>query len=269
MKLRRSTTALAVGAGLALCAGIVLAQQFGRQDRPGRLGPPAGRPGTPGPEPELLFASDAVEVEVTDTDQGADVAISTHDAGLVEKLQQRAEATVKRLRQLAKAGAAGPRRARPLPGGAGQLARFLRKGDVHIEARNTDDGVILSFTTPDKRIAQRLQNGIRRWVTYGRLRVEMRRRGAQMREALSLLASDDVRVEVKQTDEGITVNVTSDKPEVVKQIKEKLAGYYSAQKEFAGGMQERTDRDVAPRPEGRVPQDRSRRSRSPARTGSL
>lgn len=248
MKLRRYGTVFLVGVGLAVCAGLAIAQPPAREGRPGARAAPPGRAGAGRPGLELLFALEDVEVEVTATDDGVEVAIATDKPELVQRLQTRAEGGVKRLHQFVAAIREGRPPEGPPPVRSGLILRLLHSGDIDISATKTDSGVVLSFTSEKPRVVQRLQQTVQEWVSQSRGRREElaqpARRWAQTREALDLLASDKVQVRIRETKKGIAVHISSDDPKVAERIKEKMPAYYEGQKEMAKRMLQRGQRPL-------------------------
>ncbi len=252
MKLTSYKTGLLVCVAVAVCAGLAVAQQGGwpgrRTFRGPEAGPPAGRQMMRGPTErarpglETLLTAEDMDVQVVKTDAGVELTITTTKPDLVPRLQRVAQTGVERLERF---GAAGPEAGLPqgdLPVRSGRILSLVWSGDLIISARDIDDGVVVSFTSDNADVVTRIHEHVPQWVSETAERQEGGARGArrmaQSREALTLLASDKVKLEVKETDKGITINVTSDDPEVAKQIREKLPAYYEGQKDLAGRAQQ-------------------------------
>lgn len=249
---------------LIACAGLVLAQAPDWRAPAAEGAPAAGgaRPGRPGRGAErvpagvgpmlmLMLVQGAGQAGVTNADAGVDLKLTVDDPQEVAVLQWRVEravanleSMVERLAQRAQEGAPAGRQARGLLG-------LLAGGDAAISSKNIEDGVVVSFTSDKPEVVQALQQNMPQWVAQAQERGDQARqlqqRARAMREALALLADDKVAVEVEETEQGITVNVTSEDPELAKQIKEKLADYFRNRKEFAQGVGE-----LPARPRGRA-----------------
>ena len=126
------------------------------------------------------------------------------------------------------------------------LNGLMAAGDVDISLINADNGVVIRFTSEKPEVVQTLQQEMPQWVgraqEAGAQVRQLGERARRRREAMELLASDQVALEVKETENGITVNVTSEDPEVIKQIKERLVEYFKNQKELARRAEERANR---------------------------
>ncbi len=246
MENRSLRATLAVGLGLALCAGLVLAQapdwggggQGGGGARRGGWGGGGGGRGR-GPRPGLaMLIGQEVEAKVTNTDDGVDVAVTPKDTAQIEAVQERIEGGVIGLERMAERMRenAGTRAARM---GQNSVMGLLAAGDVELASRRTEDGAIISFTSEKPDVTQTLQENMTQWVADAQAQGAQRggpgggARWAQTREALGVLAKDEVKIEVEQVDDGIVVKITSEDEETVKAIKEKLTEYYKGQQETA------------------------------------
>lgn len=240
MKGKWTSSALAVGLGLVLCAGLALGQapdwQRGRGPRAGRGGPAAQPPRWQAGLGILLGIEDT-EVKVTNTDDGVTLAIKATDPDALEAVRGETQGGVSALRTIAER--AGERFAQgPPPGpGPGGLLRMLAAGDVDVAYEETDEGAVVKFTSDKPEVVQALQQRMPQWVAQaqerGQLMAQMRERMEDAREALALIANEGVTIKVEETEDGITVKVTSEDPDLVAQIKEKLSAYYEGQKELA------------------------------------
>nr|MCK4375399.1 flagellar hook-length control protein FliK [Candidatus Brocadiia bacterium] len=241
MRLRSRMTALLAGIGLVACAGLVLAQApdwgggaggggggFGGRQRQGQR----WRPGL-----ALLVAGEGVEVQVANTDNGVDLTLSAEGAEAVEELQNRVQGGVMRLAQTAERAREqmGPQE-RPA-GRRRDIFRLLIDGDLEIGAKKTENGMVVSLTSDNPEVVQALQEDMPQRVAAARAAGQQlgdaQARWQRTRQAFAVLANDEVKLEVKETEDGISVLITSENPQVVKQIQATLADYFRGQKESA------------------------------------
>jgi len=226
MRSKLLLAALLVGIGVIVSAGLVAAQQgrgrgpAGGQGRGPVAGPRLARPGLTLPR---LLTSPTANVEVVNTDNGVDVRLTAEEKLYFPRMQQIARAWVE---QVNRYRSAEERPAAPPPAGSGAVLGLIASGKVKLTAENLDNGVVLRFTTEDAELVKEIQQRVGTWVTQTRS-------AAQIQQALAVLANDKVKLEVKKTDKGITVLVTSDDPELIEQIQTKLAPYFQGQKEYA------------------------------------
>ena len=223
---------LMVGLALAVCTGLALAQGPGG---PGKGGRGRGPGSQGGPGLMMLFGSSEAQSEITNVGAGVEVKITVDDPKKLGPLQEQVARSIVRLQDIAERER--PLTDRPDLGREGGLAGLIMSGAVDVSSRQAENGMVLTFTSDKPEVVQRLQQEMPEYVAQARARIEqfaqMQKRAQQMREALRLLADDAVKIDVKETDNGLVVNVTSTDPEVAKQIKEKLVEYFQNQKEFA------------------------------------
>jgi hypothetical protein len=239
MKTERWLMAVAAGLVLLAASGYALAQ-------PAPEGPPGGPPrralaarrGPPRQGLGFLRWGREVDVEVIETDDGVVLKITPKDPEKLEQSQDRlARATEAVNDRLAAArerlGEDGP----PAPPEARGLFPLLLRGSVELASQETDEGVTITLRSEDAEIVERLHERVPEMVERAgeiRERAERRReRRGSTREALALLAEEEVAVTVEETDDGITVAVSSEDPEVAEQIRERLPAYFEGQKGFA------------------------------------
>ena len=224
MRYRPYVMALVAGVGLAMCAGLLLAQAPDQGGAP--AAPPVRERRGPAAAPMLamLLAGENINSQVANTDTGVDLTITTDRPEAVAALQERIQGAVMAIQQV----------------------EGLRRGpwaDVEVSSRKVETGAVVSFTSDRPEVVQRLQQGMPQQVANARAQAQQWGAGAARwqatRDALTVLAREDVKVEVKETDSGITVTITSADPETVKQIKEKLSAYYKGQQEQARTMPQR------------------------------
>jgi uncharacterized alkaline shock family protein YloU len=225
----KHTSALLVGLGLVICTGLVLAQapDQGPAAAAGRRGPGGGMGWQPmGGFSTLLGGGEGTTTKLANTAKGVDVTLTAAKAEDVGKLQDSVQQDVMNLQQMRERMAQQAGNAPRAPqGGRGGMA-LLFSEDVNVTTKKIDNGVVISLTSDKPEVVQQLQQSIPQMV-------EMRTRMEQARQAAALLANPDVKMEVKQTDSGITVTYTSTNPDLAKQIQEKLPAYLEQQKEFA------------------------------------
>jgi hypothetical protein len=238
--MRRTTVrVLALGVGAALCAGIAAAQTprggpaaAGWSPSPGRgrvvaLAQPRGGL-------EFLLAADDARIEVENTDRGVDLVVTTVPER-VQRLQARLEGSAMVINSIGDrpvAGAGGRRLAR----GRGWIGLVIA-GQLHMAVRKADDGAVVSLTSDVQEVVDRLQQEMPGWVEAAEGRADVRRRRvrrtAVARQALRLIASGGVRVDVRKTEQGVTVAVTADRPELVERIQQRIPEGVEALKGFA------------------------------------
>jgi hypothetical protein len=108
---------------------------------------------------------------------------------------------------------------------------------VNLSTKEVDNGIVVSFSSEDADTVKALQEQMPQWVAVARQQGQLQvQRRQQMQAARELLANEAVKIEVEQTDNGILVKVTSDDPELAKQVKESLPAYFEAQAEMARRM---------------------------------
>jgi len=236
MRHRPYIVALLAGVGLIVCAGLVLAQA------PDWAAGPQGRPERQwqrGPGLFMLLFREDVTCEVTNTDKGVDLKVTSQKPDGVAALQEDVQTVVMNLQ-----GLADQPREPGAEGGRGRPGRdimaLLAAGDAEISCKKVENGVVVSFTSDKPEVVQRLQQEMPQRVADAREQAQQFRQGFERwqraREALAVLANEQVKVEVEETAKGISVTVTSENPETVKQIKEKLTAYYQEQQELARNM---------------------------------
>jgi hypothetical protein len=221
MRYRPYVIALVAGVGLAMCAGLVLAQAPDQGGAP--AAPPVRERRGPGAAPILamLLAGENISSEVANTDKGVDLTITTDRPEAVAALQERIQGVVMAIQQT-------------------EGARRGPWADVEVSSRKVEKGAVVSFTSDRPEVVQRLQQGMPQQVANARAQAQQgMARWQATREALTVLAREDVKVEVTETDSGVTITITSADPETVKQIKEKLSPYYKGQQEQARAMLQR------------------------------
>ena len=254
MKLKSYGLALMAVVGIGACAGMALAQAL--DPGPARGGPPGAAQGMrllglarAAMEPLVLFGGEDAKTQVANTDKGVDITVTAAKPEDVAKLQEAVQSSVTRVQQAVQAaeavrGRMGEQGARPRA--RRDLRALLASGQATIDAKKTDNGMIVSLSSDKPEVVQMIQQDAPKWVAEERTReqrmAELRGRAEKAREAMALLGQDDVKLEVTQADNGITVQVTSANPDVAKQIKENLPAYFEAQKELgknAGQLQRR------------------------------
>jgi hypothetical protein len=243
MKRNRLAMAGMVVVALAAAAGLALAQAPDWGPPPGggpAGGPPQGR-GARGPQAArapalaMLVGGENVQTEISNTDNGVDLTVISTDKERVGDLQARAQAGVTRMEQAAERMGGRFQQAAP---NAARLRRdpmlLLATGAAKVSVKETDDGVVISFTSDDPETVRILQEQMPQWVADARQRGQAQAdRMRQMQAARALLANEAVKIEVEETENGIVVKVTSDDPELAKQVKENLPAYFEAQAEMA------------------------------------
>jgi len=244
------TKGLLVGAlALTLCVGLADAQQrgqdrprgpagYGRPTGPGPMGPGMMGPGMMGPGMDrqrggglAWLLVEGGDVKATATDSGVRITITTDNADQRERLREGVRQRIQRINRMREGAGAGDRRRRGPQegglqgGGPGGLMQLIASGRLQVSARDVDKGIAVTLRSDDPNIVERLQAEVPRLVAA----YNERGRAVnpeQMRAANRLLASDKVKIEVKQTEGGITVRIASDDPKVAKQIKELLPAYF-------------------------------------------
>jgi len=252
MKLKSHGMALVAVAGIAVCAGLALAQapDAGPGGPPAPAGPRGavgaramGAPGGPGGFAQrmggvMLLSAPGAKTEVANTEKGVDVAITAEKPEDVARVQEAIQAGVMQTQQIAenvRARLAG----QPARGARAERGLFLllASGDANVSAKKTDKGMVVSLTSDKPEVVQTIQQNAPQWVAEARDREkaqeEMRARMEKVREAAVLVANEDVKLDVKETDNGITVQITSPNPDLAKQIKNTLPAGIEGLKEIA------------------------------------
>jgi hypothetical protein len=225
---------------IVVSAGLAMAQapdqEPGRGE--GRGGGRGGRGGRGGGQMRaimgvamLLGHEDAI---IENTTEGIRVVIEPEDD--VDDLQEAVEERVGELREaMAERGAAG--RKRGDDGVPGNLAVIIMQGRATVDVENTDDGVVLEITSGEEAVVDKIQEIAPEWQQRAQRMNKMRERMRMQHEAFKLLGDEDIQIETVRTENGVTVRVTTDDPELREEIQELLP-------EFFGGVGEmRRDRD--------------------------
>jgi RPA family protein len=183
----------------------------------------------------LLVGGENVQTEIGNTDNGVDLNVISTEKERVGDLQERVQAGVTRMEQAAERMGGRFQQAAP---NAARLRRdpmvLLATGAAKVSAKETDEGVVISFTSDDPETVKILQEQMPQWVADARQRGETQmERMRRMQAARELLANEAVKIEVEETESGILLKVTSEDPELAKQIKENLPAYFEAQAEMA------------------------------------
>ncbi|NLW49424.1 MAG: hypothetical protein GXY85_01090 [Candidatus Brocadiaceae bacterium] len=197
---------------------------------------------------QVLNAPDGVDLKMTADEPARVTALQLRVAeGVAAGLARTQERTQRR-----RARPGQPER--PLRAGAGPAA--LLAEDVGVSARNTDDGVIVSFTSTRPEVVQALQERMPQWVDA---LSERARRARRTQEARRLLRDQQVAMDVQETGNGIVVTITSDDPEVAARIRDLLPEHLQAQHKPLGaagaGPAGALDPE-RPRRRARVPRER-------------
>jgi hypothetical protein len=182
----------------------------------------------------LLLERPEAETTVTNTDKGVDLTMKAKNPRQVVALQEQVQQAVMNLEQLRERLAQAPQQRGQR---ADALLGLLAGGDLVVSSRKTDDGVVVSFASDKPEVVQTLQQSMPQWVAQAQARAGRvgQRRQATL-DALQILANEQVKVEVKETDKGIVIEVTSDDPALAKEVKEKLAEYFRNQQTQARNL---------------------------------
>ncbi len=242
MRTRRKVVLMAL-LGAALAVGLAYAQPAGPWTRDREPQPPAlprvRAPGFVGGPLAGLLADPASHVEVALTDDGVELIIAT-EPERVEELRERAHRAAGALERVAaRLEERGLEEGRLMPRGGPGLLGVAARGEMRVEVRDIDDGVVLSLTSDKPEVVERLHERMPQMVEAARERAEQRREWAERAgrperrgAALGLLAHDEVDVQVRETDEGVVIRVTSEDPELAHSIREELPGAIERLQEF-------------------------------------
>ena len=130
---------------------------------------PADRPQQgPGVALERLVGADAVDVKVTRTDRGVDLAITSDNPEMIERLHTVALERLEGLRARERERGGAVRR----PDAEGRpLLSMLVSGQAHLKADRTDGGIVLRFAAERPEAVEALQQLIPQMVKERRARV--------------------------------------------------------------------------------------------------
>ncbi|MFO8008407.1 MAG: hypothetical protein R6V05_11810 [Candidatus Brocadiia bacterium] len=238
--------------GVALAVGLAYAQPAeprARDRGPQAPAVPHARAARFGGGPLAgLMADEATDVEVELTDEGVELIITT-EPERVEELRERARLAAERLETAAarfgeRAPEERPRMGRLMRRDRPGLLGLVVRGELDVDVRETDDGVVLSLISDEPEVVERLHDRIPDAVAEARERAERRHEWAERRGgAPGVLADEAVDVQVRETDEGVVIHVTSDDPELADRIREHVPGAFERMREFRARRRERLEGD--------------------------
>jgi len=228
---------LVIAAGLILALESAMAQQGHRHGVPVRRGPVGQVPAAvqarpPMVGPPLLWHPE-VQLAVQETDDGVIIMVTSQKPELVDRIRQELPARLEWLRGLRERHeGVGPRRL----AGPAQMRRgpAFHPGPglegVSIETEVIDGGLAISVTSDDPERAAALKRALPKRIQAMQhfaagaqaLRESRAARAGGMRaRALpGLILAKDVALELTETENGIVLKVTSEKPEQAQKIKE-------------------------------------------------
>jgi hypothetical protein len=186
----------------------------------------------------MPLSAPGAKTEVANTEKGVDVAITAEKPEDVARVQEGIQADVIQIQQMAENahGRMAGQGARAARGERG-LFVLLANGEANVSAKKTEKGMVVSLTSEKPEVVQTIQQNAPQWVAQARAREqaaeEMRARMEKMREAAVLVGNEDVKLDVKETDNGVTVQITSANPDLAKQIKNTLPAGIEGLKEMA------------------------------------
>ena len=218
--MKAAVLALAAAGALALGLTSTYGQERGgygyEGGRPGRM-PAGGRPAA-----MAFLTAEGVDVTVTEHADGVTILVTSDNPKLAERIKAGVPESMRHLRkrlydarerrQPEGAGRGGVGRGgRPMPprmaGGFGLLA----SEEVDMQFAPRDDGVAIVLSTQNPDLAAQLKKVLPKQIEA------MRRAGPAKRaqgDLLRLAASGQVKVKLTELDDGVTLTLTSDNPEV-------------------------------------------------------
>ncbi len=186
--------------------------------------------------PAILSAPGA-KSEVANTEKGVDVTLTAEKPEDVARVQEAVQAAVMQIQQMAENARARMAQQPLRPAAARQFLPLLLSGDLVLSTRKTEKGMVVSLTSEKPEVVQTIQQNAPQWVTQERDRLQAmeaeRTRLEALRAAAGVVSQQDVKLDVKQTDKGVAIEITSTNPDAVKQIQEKLPAALKDLKEMA------------------------------------
>ena len=228
MALMAGAAALMLSAGLAMAAA-------GRQ---GVAADGAARP--MGPNGLIMLMPEGANVQVTNIDKGVRLNLTAEQPDQVRRIQ-----TTVANRAAALGEAQGRGAGRRAEGVLGMVA----SGEVKLTTDYIDTGAVLILTSENAEVVKQIQTEVAAAVQARqagaagaeRMRTvleQMRPALEQARAADALLASGQVKIDVKETDKGVVVQIISDDPKVAKELKDRLPTYFQGLPERAKLMEQ-------------------------------
>jgi hypothetical protein len=203
-------------AALALGVGLMLAQPAGAATKGGQQAAekPAADRGLG------LLLTERGDVKATNTADGVRLTVTTDQPNQVQKLQEQVRNRVARLSQAAGRGAK-----------AQGMMGLIASGELKVSAQDVDKGAVVTLSSSNADLVQRLQAEAPRLIEARKAASaagpeKLRAVLEQTRQADRLLASGKVKIDVKQTDRGIVVNVVSEDPKLAAEIRDELPAYF-------------------------------------------
>ncbi|MFP4026311.1 MAG: hypothetical protein ACLFWL_00780 [Candidatus Brocadiia bacterium] len=164
-----------------------------------------------------------VEVEVKKNDDGVTLVATSDNEEIVDKLQQSIPARLENFQKLA-----GSRRGRA-------KGREIQPPTVGVEM--IDDGVEITLTSKDEEQIERMH----RMLSH----IAKRRQGPNARHGMgihsSLMFAKDVDVDVKNTDDGVIIDISSENPETVEKLQDRMKEQMERMEQMKERMRERRE----------------------------
>jgi hypothetical protein len=172
-----------------------------------------------------------VNVEVTQTDKGVTIALTSENPETVAKLKAEVPERINWARKLGKVVADRPKGLKA-PGAPEPFElQVLASDKVHVDVAQLDNGVAVNIASDDPALAGKIKADLPRRIEVGRRLAqqfgEMQATALQQprfdeaREMLKHLASGDIKIDLADRDNGLVVTVTSTNPETVKKLQER------------------------------------------------
>jgi len=231
-----------------------------------------------------MMAHPQVELNVSEDPDGVTILVTSQNPKVAEAIKTRMPQRIEQMRERAQAGEPAPEAdaARPVARRRGGLGALLSSDKVDVQVSPRDDGVAIVVSTDDPDLAARLKTAVPRHVkAMQRMRQTMRRRLQQQpagpqgqdrpfarhqpqrlqrnqrqqrprlqagRDWLQLALHGEVEVDLTELDDGVTITLTSDNPEVAARLKAQTAARLEHLERARQRIQEGKGQEGMPRP---------------------
>ena len=241
-----------------------------------------GVPAGAGPGTGMMMHPE-VEVNVSEDPDGVTILVTSRTTEVAEAIKTRMPQRIEQMRELGQAGEQAPEAdaARPVARRRSGLAALLSSDKVDVQVSPRDDGVAIVVSTDDPDLAARLKTAVPTQVEAMRqmrqtmrnrlqqapagpqgqdqpfarpqpqhlMRNQQQRPGLQAgRDWLQLALQGEVEVNLAELDDGVTITLTSDNPEVAARLKAQAAARLQQLERARQRIQEGKGQQGMPRP---------------------